>query len=331
MSWKVAFFLSALAISGSAAGQTLPLPTAARPVDAVTQTEDVTFKTDPYDRMTVPVRLSGQGPFRFMVDTGADRTAVSSQLAARLKLAVGASTTLHSVAGASEVQTALVPELQLSRRSVRVADAPLLNSDHIGADGILGVDSLRSQRVQFDFENNVLSIVPSATVDLIKDPDAIVITATRRNGRLIFTEAKINGQRVTVVLDTGAQISVANRALRQLLMGRNVENTAEKVQLYSVTGASLTGDYAFVRKLDIGGVTLNHLAVVFADAHTFSKLKLDDKPALLLGMNAIRAFKRVSIDFASRKFRVVVPESSSLDTRLARLDPDWTRFSTADY
>ena len=34
-------------------------------------------------------------------------------------------------------------------------------------------------------------------------------------------------------------------------------------------------------------------------------------------MNAIRAFKKVSIDFASRKFRVVLPESSRIDVRLA--------------
>ena len=318
MSWKIALFLSAMAVHGAAAAQTTPSPDSLQPpIDGSTQTEDVKFKDDAYDRMTVPVRLGGEGPFRFMVDTGADRTAVSSQLAARLKLSSGANATLHSVTGSSRVQTALVPELQLSRRSVRVVDAPLLDSQHMGADGILGVDSLRSQRVQFDFENNLMSIVPSATIETIRDPDAIVIVASRRNGRLIFSEAKVNGRPVTVVLDTGAQVSVANSALRRMLMGRGVNSSAEKVALHSVTGASLTGDYAFVRELDMGGVSLKQLAVVFADAHTFRQLKLEDKPALLLGMNAIRAFKRVSIDFASRKFRVVVPESSSLDTRMA--------------
>ena len=311
MSWKVAFFLSAMAVPGAVTAQSPSLPVASSIVDGVTQTEDVKFKDDAYDRMTVPVRLSGQGPFRFMVDTGADRTAVSSQLAARLNLTSGASATLHSVTGASEVQTALVPELQLSRRSVRVVDAPLLNSEHMGADGILGVDSLRSQRVQFDFENNLMSIVPSASVETIKDPDAIVITATRRNGRLILTEARVNGRAVTVVLDTGAQVSVANSALRRLLAGARGQSTEEKVELHSVTGDSLIGDYAFLRELDIGGVTLKGLAVVFADAHTFRKLKLQDKPAILLGMNAIRAFKRVSIDslpasFAS-SFRKALP------------------------
>ena len=63
---------------------------------------------------------------------------------------------------------------------------------------------------------------------------------------------------------------------------------------------------------------LKNLAIVFADAHTFKQLGFEKKPALLLGMNAMRSFKKVSIDFASRKLRVVVPEHSSLnDARLA--------------
>ena len=67
-------------------------------------------------------------------------------------------------------------------------------------------------------------------------------------------------------------------------------------------------------------MSLTNLAIVFADAHTFKQLKLDAKPALLLGMNAMRAFKKVSIDFANRKFRVLLPEHSALDTEVASSD-----------
>jgi len=56
-----------------------------------------------------------------------------------------------------------------------------------------------------------------------------------------------------------------------------------------------------VKELDIGGVTMKNLAIVFADAHTFKQLGFEKKPALLLGMNAMRSFKRVSIDFARRR------------------------------
>jgi len=58
-------------------------------LDETTQTEEVRFKTGADDRMTVPVRLSGVGPFRFLVDTGADRTAISRQIAGRLGLVRG--------------------------------------------------------------------------------------------------------------------------------------------------------------------------------------------------------------------------------------------------
>ena len=131
-------------------------------VDKTTQTEDVRFKNDHNDRMTVPVRVSGSGPYRFLVDTGADRTAVSRELASRLKMVAGEQAELHSIAGASMIATATIPSLQLTRKEIRNINAPLLEGVNIGADGILGADALRSQRILFDFETETLSIVPSA-------------------------------------------------------------------------------------------------------------------------------------------------------------------------
>jgi hypothetical protein len=229
----------------------------------------------------------------------------------------GDAASLHTISGVSTVSTANVPALELTRKPVSVMDAPVLESVDMGADGILGVDSLQSQRVEFNFDTQTLSIVPSAVRDFDDDPGTIVIRAARKRGRLVVTDASANGHRLTVVIDTGAELSVGNEALRRELVGRGLIDPAHKVQLQSVTGDMISGDYMFVRRLEIGGVTLKDLAIVFADAHTFKKLGLDQRPALLLGMNAIRAFKKVSIDFASRKFRVVLPETSNAEVRLA--------------
>ena len=287
-------------------------------IDKTSQTEDVRFRTEQNDRLTVPVRLSGTGPYRFLVDTGSDRTAVSRQLAEKLKLQAGDAARVHGIAGMLPVATASVPDLQLTRKQVKVIDAPLLESVNMGADGILGVDSLRSQRVMFDFEAHTLSIVPSATPDFREEPGTIVVRGHRRNGRLIVTEATANDQSVTVVVDTGSQITVGNEALRRALLKRKLLSGAlQHVELESVTGQKIPGDYMFVRELEVGGIQLKGLAIVFADAHTFKQLNLNDRPALLLGMNAMRAFKKVSIDFANRRLRVIVPEQSSLDTRMA--------------
>ena len=280
-------------------------------VDRTTTTQDVAIKRDRYDRMTVPVRVSGRGPYRFLVDTGADRTAVSTAMAAQLKLVEGPTATLHSVTGTSEVRTASVPRLELGSARVRSLDAPLLDAGHMGADGILGVDSLRSQRVMFDFKAGRLSIVPSAQKVPRAEAGTIVVTGKLRKGHLIVTTASSQDMPVTVVLDTGAEMTIGNEALRQRLGARGKLGAAEPVVLLSVTGEKLAGEIYFLKELKVGEATLKHLGIVFAKAQTFQVLKLEDRPTLLLGMNAMRAFDKVSIDFARKKLRLMLPEHSS--------------------
>jgi predicted aspartyl protease len=300
---------------------TAPIPAPRAAIDTTTQTDDVRFRDDGYDRMTVPVRVAETGPFRFLVDTGADRTAVSSQLAGQLKLPPGRVASLHTLGGRSTIPTVTVSSLQISRDRVKIEDAALLDREHIGADGILGTDTLRSQRILFDFEARTMSIVPSASRDTFADREAILVRARRKNGRLVISEARVNDSLATVVLDTGAQISVGNSALRKKLLGDRPVAQASLIRLVTVTGQPVTGECVYVDRLVLGGVTIRKLAIVFADAHTFKALHLDRKPAMLLGMNAIRAFKKISIDFAARKLRVVLPEESALDARFAAIGP----------
>jgi len=312
--------VSAALLAGSstalAQAQVAP-PDPATAVDNTTQTEDVRFKNDSAERMTVPVLLSGKGPYRFLVDTGANRTAVSRQVASALRLTAGEGASLHDAAGVSTIATATVPTLQLTRKEIRNVDAALLESVNMGADGILGTDSLRSQRVLFDFEAQTLSIVPSAMPDFRAEPGTIVVQGSRRNGRLVVTEATANSRPMTVIVDTGAQYSIGNAALRKALLGTKLLGPSQQVELQTVSGDKLAGEFMFVREIEIGGVTLRDLLIVFADAHTFKLLGYDKKPAMLLGMNAMRAFKKVSIDFANRRLRVVIPEHSALDLRVA--------------
>jgi predicted aspartyl protease len=321
MLWRPLVMMSVLgggtALSAQPATTKLDAVAGVPEIDKTSQTEDLNFKNERDDRLTVPVKLSGAGPYRFLVDTGADRTAVSREIATRLNLQSGDGAELHTVAGVSTVRTARVRNFELTRVPESSVDAAVLEGVNIGADGIVGVDLLRSQRVQFDFEKKTMSIVPSKTADFRAEPGTIVVQARRKNGRLIVTDAQANDRRVTVILDTGSQVSIGNYALRQRLLGSSLINARQTVELESVTGEKIIGDYMFIRELNFGGIGLKNLAVVFTDAHTFKQLGLDKTPALLLGMNAIRAFKKVSIDFANKKFRVVLPEHSELETQIA--------------
>lgn len=284
------------------------------------QTEDLQIRRDMSDRMTVPVLLSGHGPYRFLVDTGANRTTISRQIATQLNLPSSGHATLHSVVGASIASTAIVPSVHFTRKSIKSVETPLLESEHMGADGILGTDMLGSQRVVFDFDRQTMSVVPADTRHF-DEPGTIIIEGRRRNGRLILTDATANGRQLTVVVDTGSEITIGNEALRRALFKGGLSPNMQQIELMSVTGEKLIGEFTLVREFEIGGATLTNLAVVFAPAHTFGQLSLSDRPAVLLGMNAMRSFKKVSIDFANRTMRVIVPESGPVGMQAGRGTP----------
>lgn len=284
--------------------------------DDKSQAQDLKIQSDSDDRMTVPVRLSGAGPYHFLVDTGADRSAVSRDLVSKLALPSAGDAQLHSISGVSTIRTARVESVLLTFKPETI-DAAVLDRSSMGADGIVGSDLLRSERVQFDFDKGTMTIVPSSTPDYHDADNVIVIRALRKNGRLVITDAEVGDQHLTIVLDTGSDVCIGNDALRAHLRQADLESLGHDVELESVTGAKLMGESMLIRQMKIGGVTLSNLAVVVANAHTFKQLGLQNKPAMLLGMNAMRAFKKVSIDFANKKFRVVVPEHSELETQMA--------------
>lgn len=287
---------------------------AAALIDGTTTADEIGIGRDHADRMTVSVSVSGAGPYRFLVDTGAERTVISRQLAQQLNLASGQAATLHSVVGSNGVKTVDIPHLRVSNNVVSVDNAPALEAANIGADGMLGIDSLKSQRVLFNFKAKTMSITPSSQPLERLEGDTIVVRARSRGGRLIFTQAKIDGRRVSVIVDTGSQVTIANLALQKLLAKKGHVLLPEMVTIESVTGEQMSAHITRVASLELGGVNLTDLSVAFADAHIFRQLKLDDKPALLLGMNAMKAFDRISIDFAAKKVRFVLPGTSMRNT-----------------
>lgn len=287
-------------------------------IDSTTISDEVALSSDRADRMTVPVSVGGTGPYQFLVDTGSERTVISRELARQLRLSSGRSAVLHSVMGANNIETVHIPHLQVSGNTVSVVDAPALGASNIGADGMLGIDSLRSQRVLFDFKSKTMSITPSNQPLERMEGDTIVVRARTRGGRLIFTQAKIAGKRVSVIVDTGSEVTIANLALEKLLSKKGHVPIPEMVTIESVTGEQMSANVTRVAQVELGGVQLTDLSVAFADAHIFRQLDLDDRPALLLGMNAMKAFDRISIDFAAKKVRFVLPGTSMRkDVRMA--------------
>lgn len=281
----------------------------------------VGFDEDQWQRMTVSVSIEGQGPFQFVVDTGAERTAISEELARDLQLDPGKRARVHSMTEVSQIQTVLIPDLTVAGKSVRSIHAPAFQRRNIGAEGILGVDSLQSQRVSFDFARQQITVTPSRKREERWDDDTIVVTAKSRFGHLVLVDASVEGQRVWVILDTGAQTTIANSALRKKLERRNKLGLTQPIEMISVTGGRILADATVVKEIEIGSIDIRNMPIAFADVHPFKKLGLTQRPAILLGMDALRLFERVSVDFAKREVRLMRGSMSERrDVVLARAE-----------
>lgn len=265
----------------------------------------VEIAADRHDRMTVPVHFSGKGPYRFLIDTGSQNTVLSRSLAAQLSLVPSAKARLVGIAGISIVDTVELDQIDLGRRSYYGLLAPLLERQHIGADGILGLDSLQGQRVLLDFRNGMMAIDDAKMLGGNRGFE-IVVTARHRFGQLIMADARIDGIHTDVIIDTGAESSIGNIALGKALARRG-KTTAI---LHSVTGQEVEANVSIGRNLVIQDMRLTNVSIAYTDSPAFKALGLDKRPALLLGMRELRTFDRVAIDFHTRKVLFDLPRNA---------------------
>jgi predicted aspartyl protease len=297
----------------SAAGASWPLTRALAQGIEPTDTPDddapdTTLDTgeDRYDHMLAPVSINGQGPFNFLLDTGANVSCVSRRLADRLALQPQASARVHTMVGVRERPIVLLDELKVGPRHRKRVHVPALPMSGEDADGVLGVDWLKGQRLVLDFRQRRLEITRSRTDEGV--PGRIVIVpARRRHGQLTIVDADLSGERISAIIDSGAQGTLCNTRLREIVRARALKRGRVEppvlVRMETIAGESFTGEWLYLPFLRLGGLQLGNVPVTCADMHVFDIWDLTDKPALVIGMDLLGQFEQVALDFGRSKVR----------------------------
>jgi len=276
--------------------------------------ETLALEQERHRRMTVPVRIEGSGPYAFMIDTGSQATAITHEIRASLGLAPAGTAMLVGMASRREVDLVAVGRLEFGSHAITGFTAPVLAREHVGADGIIGLDSLQDLRVLIDFRAHTMSLESAALNPRGPRGFEIIVRARPQLGQLLITDALVDGVRTTVIIDTGAQASLGNIALRERIRAtraREVVNT-------DVNGVDLVGQQAVVRSLAIEGLVLSDVPITFADTPAFAALGLQDQPVLSLGMQHLALFDRVLIDFERKRILFDVPSDIARAIREAK-------------
>lgn len=260
-------------------------------------------RKDRIGRILAPVMINGQGPFRFIVDTGASYSSISPQLAQTLGLVPSADSPflVNGITGSALVPSVPIDILQagdLSFRSIRlpVIWAPVM----AGADGILGAAGLREERIMVEFNRNRVTI-SRAPHGLAPRGFQRVHALMTSNG-LLTLEVRVGGIRARAVIDTGAERSLGNQALRDALRHwQSSRKLPQFTDVYGTTTDIAQGELGLAPTISVGPLKMIDVDLIYGDFHIFEVWKMRSEPALILGMDVLGSVSSLGIDFRNQE------------------------------
>lgn len=259
------------------------------------------------DRLTTVVYINGRGPYRFLVDTGAERTIIAEDVAAELGLPRGRKVLIEGIIRGAPGVLVDIDSLRMGNLVCPHLQVPLLPRAMLNVDGYLGLDVLDRRRVVLDFRARTLEVTrpEGFFAAMWGSLDETVVRTLGSSGRLRATGCLVDDVPAAAFVDTGAEVSVSNPALYRALMQRAPKRLVMHgpVGLYGVTGGSVIGLDINVDEIKLGELTLTYTPMVVAGLEVFDVWGLGEQPALLLGMDSLRRFTRVSIDYGRKELR----------------------------
>jgi predicted aspartyl protease len=276
-----------------------PLP-GAPPDDAAR----IAAANDAAKHLTVPVMISGRGPFRFVVDTGADRSVIAEDVAVQLGLVRGNDVTVQGVVRTVSSRLVAVADISFGSVQRRNLTMPVLPRALMGADGYLGLDAVDGSRVTLDFQNRELLVASAArpTMFHVNRPSEVLVPVRGNMGHLRSLSCRVDGVSTTCFLDTGAEISVGNTQLFGALVAQSpTYQVIGMLPITGITGGVIMGKVVRLNRIRLHSVTFTDAVVAIADMQIFDVWELSKEPALLIGMNWLRQFQRVSIDYGLKE------------------------------
>jgi predicted aspartyl protease len=282
-------------------------PTADQLSEVIVQSNEPKFvaptRRDRIGRIWAPVLIDGKGPYRLVLDTGANRSAVTVRTAQSLGIAPTAdgSTLVTGFTGSAVVPTIHVTTLEVGDLLMGPQDLPVLADVFGGAQGVLGIEGLTNKRIYADFTRDRLEISRShgerARYGFTVVPLKLI------NGGLLSAEVRVGGVRARAIVDTGAQGTVGNLALRTALM-RHPPSNAMHEDIIGVTLDVQGGDNIPAPEIDFGHMTVKGVRITFGDMYLFQHWKLTDEPTLTLGMDLLGSFDVLIIDYNRRELQI---------------------------
>jgi len=257
---------------------------------------------DRIGRIWAPVYLDGKGPFRLVLDTGANRSAVIARVADVLGDRARSSSTarLHGATGTAIVPIIRVEELVVGDLMLAPVKLPVVLDVFGGADGVLGNDGLHDKRIVIDFRHDSISIKRSRRE---RPGDGFrTMPITFAKDHLLIIDARVGHIPVKAIIDTGAPDSLGNMALLNALK-QGVGDAAD-IEIEGVTLDIEHGHRARMPRIYLQSIEVRGAALNFGDVYIFQHWRMTSEPSIILGMDVLGVMDQIIIDYRTHELHI---------------------------
>lgn len=264
---------------------------------------------DRIGRVWVPVHIDGRGPFRLVLDSGATNSAIVPRVAERLGLSSADSpkVLMRGVTGAAITSTVQVESMSVGDLEVGRSLLPLVPDAFGGAEGLLGTEGMGDKRIYIDFRHDFVNI--SRSKNRRAEAGFSSLPLLRGAGKLLVVRANVANVRTRAIIDTGAQASIGNLALRAALERRWRSGKGTVDVITGATGETQLGEGRPLPPIELGGIVIRDAHISFGDMHIFSHWDASDEPTILIGMDILGLVDTLVIDYHRREVHIK-PRSS---------------------
>lgn len=241
------------------------------------------------------VMVGEDGPFEFLVDTGASQTVFTTQLLDELDLEPIVDTLIHGIGGEGKVETSIYRINELTVGGIRIEDLPVgnLSNPMIGAiaSGIFSTATFSDHVVSIDYPNAMIEF------DTLDTTGAIDHVPSWFFNNLVLVPMRVNGMHDGLfLLDTGAVTTVLSHNMAETL-GVTEDTPGAKINFGLAGIAGLEGSVLRVTEVVLSTPVFREFfsQVVSIDMDQISDA-LGTEVSGVIGYDFMEAY-RVSIDF----------------------------------
>jgi len=258
---------------------------------------------DRIGRIWAPVLIDGEGPFRLVLDTGASTSAVTRRVVDRLGLPIDEdSIRLRGVTGTAIVPSVKVSSLEIGDLLVAGARLPIVADAFGGAEGVLGTEGLHDKRITIEFRKDRITIERSRGQQAPTGFSTVPFRADRRGGMRV--DARVGRVRTTALIDTGAQMTVGNLALREALTRRRKSQGELQEAIIGVTEDIQYASRVKIPTIVAGSLLVTGAHINFSDLFIFEHWRLDRRPSILIGMDVLGVLDTLIIDYRRQELQI---------------------------